>query len=425
MKKRLAIIGGGISGLTTAYLTHTTYDISLFESASRVGGHTATVDITYDGVPYTIDTGFIVFNEYTYPNFNRLLSMLGVEKQEAWMGFSVVNKDYNLEYNTSGLSGFFAQRKNILSLIHWRFLFEILRFNAQAKQISVTGAAPEDETLATFLKKNNYSKKFTESYIMPLTSIIWSQDQQSVLEVPLHFFVSFFRNHGLFSKADILRWFVVKNNSRSYIEPLSNSFKDRIYLEAKINKVKREETGVIIHFADGTQQFFDEVVFATHSDSAHNLLEESFKSERTVLSLIPYVEHSVTLHTDSSIMPKAPSAWESWNIESTIQSSTPIFTYWMNQLQSIVAPVQFFVSLDAGDRVAKGSILHSAKYSHPVFSVSSVSAQTKWQEINGINHVWFAGAYWRNGFHEDGVWSGIRVAKALGVDISEFEPFIE
>ncbi len=420
-KKKIAIIGSGISGLTTAYLTYSDYEITVYESASRLGGHTATVDITHLGVDYTIDTGFIVFNEKTYPNFNRLLETLKVEKVETWMGFGVSNKEHNLEFNTSGFRGFFAQRRKLFSISHWLFLLEILRFNRQAKNIAVSGLASKTETIATFVEKNKYSKFFIDNYLVPLTAIVWSQDKESILDMPLHFFLSFFHNHGLFSKGDLLKWFVVKSNSRSYIEPMIGSFENLIKTDTHIQKIYKYENGVEVAFIDGSRELFDEVVLATHSDIALNLLDDTFKQEHTILSLMPYSKHEVVLHTDESLMPKSSDAWEAWNIQVPEKSKVPIFTYWMNLLQGIAAPINFFVSLDPVGEIIPEKVLHTATYSHPIFSVESVRAQGRWSELQGQNHVWFAGAYWRNGFHEDGVWSGIRVAKALGADISVFK----
>ena len=233
-------------------------------------------------------------------------------------------------------------------------------------------------------------------------------------------FVSFFRNHGLCTKGDLLQWFAVENNSRSYIKPLTKKFEERIKTNVTIVRVSKHSAGVSIVFNDGTEAMFDEVVFATHSDTALALLDPDFTTERNLLGQLPYSTHEVVLHTDSSLIPKSRNAWASWNIRVQTGVTKPIFSYWMNLLQGMQAPVDFFVTLDAGTLIAPEKVLYKTTYHHPIISTDSVLAQNKWSEINGHNHVWFVGAYWRNGFHEDGVWSGIRVAQALGVDLGIF-----
>ena len=412
---RIAIIGSGISGLTCAYLLHTHHDIQVFESADRIGGHTATKNISLDGKQYNIDTGFIVYNDWTYPNFIRLLDQLGVGSQPTEMSFSVTCDRSGLEYGGSNLKALFAQRRNWFNLRHWQMLRDIVRFNREATADYMSGLLCDGLTLREYLLNNNYSSVFRDHYLIPMGSAIWSTTLDSMLDVPALFFVRFFKNHGLLSIKNRPQWHVLKGGSQAYLQPLSAGFQQQIRLNSAIRKVTRLAHAVVLEMADGEQIEFDEVVFACHSDQALALLGDASNAETEVLGAMPYANNDVVLHTDTRLLPARKAAWSSWNYRlSGRDQEPPILSYNMNILQGIRSEHTFIVTLNATERIDPEKILGRYQYAHPQFNLGSVAAQQQWQSINGLKRTWFCGAYWRNGFHEDGCVSGIRVAKAIG-----------
>lgn len=411
--KKIAIIGSGISGLTAAYYLHKHHHVCVYEADSRLGGHTATKDITIDGQDYAIDTGFIVFNDWTYPNFIKLLNELGVESQPTDMGFSVSNPTVDYEYAGTNLGTLFAQKRNLLSLNHWQMLRDILRFNKAAVIDLKEGKLPPNETLGQYLARNRYSRSFIEHYLVPMGSAIWSATQQAMLAFPLEFFVRFFDNHGLLNVVNRPQWRVIKGGSRSYIAPLIKGFADKIKLNSPVTQVLRSKHKVAV-VANQQPDYYDEVIFACHSDQALALLGDASDDERRILSAIPYQKNSVVLHTDTRLLPKRRSTWSSWNYRlQNDDTRPPVLTYSMNILQGIKGPTEFCVTLNAPDLIDPDKILGSYEYSHPVFSRASVAAQAAWPLINGVNRSWFCGAWCANGFHEDGVNSALRVVDQL------------
>ncbi len=421
---KIAVVGTGISGLTAAYLLHREHDITVFESADRIGGHTATKDVeTADG-QFAIDTGFIVYNDWTYPNFIRLLNQLGIESKPTDMGFSVHCETSGLEYSGAGLTTMFAQKRNLFRPRHWQMLRDILRFNKQATRDLHGGRLPDDTTLGEYLKANGYSKSFEENYLNPMGSAIWSATIQDMHAFPLRFFVQFFHNHGLLSVTDRPQWRVLKGGSRAYLEPLTKGFKDRIRLNAKINAVVRQPDQVNVSYSvvngESEIQTFDQIIFACHSDQALGLLSDPDPREQSILSAMPYQENEVVLHTDATLLPTRKSVWSSWNYKlNGMTSQPPVLTYNMNILQGLKTSTPFCVTLNGTSKIDPEKILGVYHYAHPRFSLQSVAAQGRWPDINGTNRTWYCGAYWRNGFHEDGVVSAMRVARNLvtGVDI--------
>lgn len=414
---RIAIIGAGISGLTAAWLLQRKHDISVFEREPTIGGHTATVDVNVAGQDYAIDTGFIVFNDWTYPSFIKLMQEIGVSSQPTEMSFSVSCASTGLEYGGSNLNSLFAQRRNLLNPAHWSMLADILRFNREAlADLDGQRLAP-DMTLGEYLAANRYGNAFIRHYLIPMGSAIWSASIPGMLDFPLQFFVRFFKNHGLLNVNDRPQWRVISGGSRQYLQPLAASFRERIQVDADIACVRRESDAAVLRFRDGSEQRFDEVVFACHSDQALALLADPSVEEQRILAAIPYQANEVILHTDSSLLPASTRAWSSWNywLREERQSQA-VLTYNMNILQGIDAPVTFCVTLNASDAINKRHILGRFNYSHPVFSLQSNQAVAQWQQINGTRRSWYCGAWWGNGFHEDGVVSARRVAEALGVE---------
>nr|WP_010130889.1 FAD-dependent oxidoreductase [Microbulbifer agarilyticus] len=428
---RIAIIGSGISGLTSAYLLNQKHEISLFEADSRLGGHTATIDVEEDGKTIPIDTGFIVFNDWTYPNFIKLMSQLGVENQPTDMGFSVsalgsgpngpgqFAKDF--EYAGNNLNSLFAQRRNLLDGGHWRMLRDIVRFNRDAVTDWKRGELSETTTLGAYLDTNGYSAEFASRYLVPMGSAIWSASMSRMLDFSVDFFVRFFYNHGLLNIFNRPQWRVIRGGSKSYIAPMIESFKDRINLSSPVQRVTRVGPHVQLEYVNASgekhMQEFDQVIFACHSDQALTILGDASNPEREILGHIPYEKNSVVLHTDTSLLPKRQSAWASWNYRlQGDDTALPALTYNMNILQRLETSKTYCVTLNADHLIEPSKIIGEYEYEHPQFSVNGNSAQARWGEINGVNRTWFCGAYWANGFHEDGVVSAIRVAKALGVE---------
>lgn len=411
---KIAIIGSGISGLTTAYLLNRKHDISVFEASDWVGGHTHTVDVQVDGRHYAIDTGFIVFNDWTYPNFIELLNQLGVTYQPTEMSFSVCDPVSGVEYNGNTLNSLFAQRRNLLSPPFWGMLRDILRFNREAVDDLQQQRIASDLSLGSYLQQRGYGERFIQHYIVPMGAAIWSMSLADMLNFPLQFFLRFFKNHGLLSVTDRPQWQVIKGGSSSYVTPLSASFAERIRLQCPVQRVERDATGVTLYSAAGSERF-DKVVFACHSDQALQLLAEPSATEQQILGALPYADNDVVLHTDTRLLPKRPLAWASWNYRLGGPTSQPAaLTYNMNILQGLQSDTTFCVSLNQTAAIDPSKILARYTYAHPQYSLAGVAAQARWEELLGANHSYFCGAYWANGFHEDGVVSGLRVARAFG-----------
>jgi len=417
---KIAIVGAGISGLTAAYVLNQKYDVTVFEADSRLGGHTATKKITHKGKLYAIDTGFIVFNDWTYPNFQKLLARLNVSSTPTEMGFSVSCDKTGLEYSGTSLNTMFAQRRNVFNIKHWAMIRDILRFNKESLQDVDSGGEYLEISLGEYLQRKKYSEVFIDKYLIPMGAAIWSASTTIMKGFSLQFFVYFFRNHGLLSINDRPQWHVVEGGSHSYIEPLIENFKDNIRLNTPVNAIHREQDGVQLELMDGSYEQFDEVIIATHSDQALKMLTKPDDGEVDVLGAIPYQDNEVVLHTDTRLLPRARSTWSSWNYrivddqDGLKDTGPPVLTYDMNILQSIESDDTFCVTLNKTEAIDPDKILGIYHYTHPVFSIESVEAQAKWEAINGVNKTWFCGAYWANGFHEDGVVSALRVAEKLG-----------
>jgi predicted NAD/FAD-binding protein len=411
---RIAIIGSGISGLTCAYLLSRRNEVTVFEAADWVGGHTHTVDIEWQGQRYAIDTGFIVFNDWTYPNFIRLMDRLGVASRPTEMSFSVNDPQSGLEYNGNNLDTLFAQRSNLLSPGFWGMLRDIVRFNRQAVADLDSQRIEPGMSLGDYLYTRGYGQRFIHHYIAPMGSAIWSVSRADMLRFPLHFFVRFFRNHGLLSISQRPQWRVIEGGSRSYVAPLCKTFSERIRLNCPVLSVRRDDSGVVITSAAGHERF-DKVVFACHSDQALALLENPTTTEHAVLGALGYAANEVLLHTDTRLLPSRRKAWASWNYRLGGPAHAPAaVTYNMNILQGLDAPVTFCVSLNQGDCVDPSQVLARFEYAHPQYSLAAMAAQARQGELQGNRHSYFCGAYWANGFHEDGVVSALDVAQRFG-----------
>ncbi len=412
---KIAIVGAGISGLTAAYFLNRKHDISVFESQAEIGGHTATKTVNYQNVEYAVDTGFIVYNDWTYPNFIRLMKEIGVESKKTEMSFSVKCEQSGLEYGGNNLNTLFAQRKNMFKADYLKMLYDITRFNKDAITDLESGVIDKAMTLKEYLSQKNYGDSFANQYLIPMGSAIWSSSTDDMLDFPVLFFIRFFKNHGLLSVNNRPQWRVIQGGSKQYLEPLSASFKDNIHVNSPVTSINRSNGGVELRINNGDIQRFDQVVIACHSDQALSMLADSNTLEQTLLEAIPYQSNEVVLHTDHSLLPEKELAWSSWNywLRKGKQEKA-VLTYDMNILQGIKSPCTFCVTLNATDAINPEKILGRYRYSHPVFSLDSMRAVEQWRSINGVNNTWFCGAYWANGFHEDGVTSALRVAQSLG-----------
>ncbi|WP_047285334.1 FAD-dependent oxidoreductase [Pseudomonas protegens] len=411
---KIAIIGSGIAGLTCAYVLNRRHDIRVFEAGSWIGGHTHTVEVSHNGERQAVDTGFIVFNDWTYPNFIRLLGQIGVKFKPTEMSFSVCDPASGLEYNGNNLNSLFAQRRNLLSPGFWGMLRDILRFNKSSMLDLQQQRIAADTTLGDYLKSQGYGERFIQHYIVPMGSAIWSMSRVQMLGFPLQFFVRFFKNHGLLSVNNRPQWCVIEGGSSRYIEPLTASFRQHIRLDCPVRQVERDEQGVLIHSAAGSERF-DKVVFACHSDQALQLLASPSQAEREILQALPYADNDVVLHTDTRLLPRRRLAWASWNyrLDASGDKAAAV-TYDMNILQGLKSDTTFCVSLNQTAVIDPTQILARFTYAHPQYSLEAVTAQARWGELQGARHSFYCGAYWANGFHEDGVVSALRVAQAFG-----------
>lgn len=412
---KVAVIGAGISGLGCAHrLDDLGHQVSVFESRDRIGGHTATYDVKLGARRYAIDTGFIVYNENTYPQFIELMKSLQVVTKPTSMGFSVSDDQSGLEYAGNNLNTLFAQRRNLISPRFLNMVREILRFNREAVADLDAGRLSTDETLGIYLDRNGYSTGFQRSYLLAMTSAIWSADFTDSRDFPVEFFIRFFRNHGLLQVSQRPQWRVIDGGSREYLGPLTAPFEDNIFVNHRVVSVLRQgPAGVTVKFANGREEIFDEVVIAAHSDQALAMLGDATALEQEILGAIPYRDNDVVLHTDDRLLPRNRKTWSSWNYRLKPGTDRAVVTYNMNILQGICSPETFCVTLNDSSSINPARVLGRFNYAHPQFTVAGIKAQQRWQEINGVNGTWFCGAYWHNGFHEDGLASGLRVADAI------------
>ena len=413
---KIAVIGTGISGMVAAWLLHSRHSITVFEANDYVGGHTHTVPVEQAGRTYSVDTGFIVFNERTYPNFCRLLQHLGVASQESEMSFSVKCDRTGLEYCGTSFNTLFAQRRNLFSPSFLSMLLEILRFNKESPRLLTEQAT--DISLGDYLDRGRYSRSFCEQYLIPMGAAIWSTSPSKMLEFPARYFVQFLVNHGLVTLTDRPLWRTITGGSWKYVERLTAGFHDRIHLNCPVQRVRRTADGVELISPRGSE-LFDQVIFATHGDQSLRLLgDDATMLEREILGAFVCSRNVAILHTDTSILPKRRLAWASWNYHLTDSPlDAPSVTYQMNILQRLESAEPFCVTLNREESIRPEKILQRYVYEHPMYTPAAVAAQKRHSEISGQDkRTHFCGAYWGYGFHEDGVKSALAVAKAFGLD---------
>jgi predicted NAD/FAD-binding protein len=403
---KIAVIGTGIAGNVAAYHLAREHEVTVFEASDRIGGHTNTMDVEHEGRHYAVDTGFIVFNDWTYPNFIKLLDELGVASQDSDMSFSVRNEKTGLEYNGATLNSLFAQRSNLFRPSFYRMIREILRFNREAPSLLEAGAA--EISLDAYLASENYSREFIDHFIIPMGAAIWSAKPAVMGKMPARFFIRFFQNHGMLSVNDRPVWRVIKGGSNRYVEKLVAGHRERIRLNAPVESVLRHPTHVEVKVRGQEIESFDQVFIASHGDQALRMLADPGSSEEQVLGKFQFQDNEAILHTDESLMPRRRRAWAAWNYHMPVNEQERVaLTYNMNILQGIEAPVQFCVTLNHSKAIDPAKIIQRVQYRHPVFTPEAVEAQTRQKEINGRYRTYYCGAYWRNGFHEDGVVSAL------------------
>jgi predicted NAD/FAD-binding protein len=409
---RIAIVGGGVSGIVTAVRLHARHEIVLYEAGAYLGGHTNTVTVERADGTWAIDTGFIVLNDRNYPNFNRLLSEAGVAIQPTHMGFSVKGEDVDFEYAGTP-RGVFCQRSNLVNPIFLRMIADMMRFNRELTALLASGET--GPSLGEWVERGGYSRAFIDRLIVPQASAVWSADPATMWGFPVRFLAEFFHNHGMLGFRNRPQWQTVVGGSHRYVEALSRPFADRVRLRAPVTNVTRDDDGVTVTSATGAERF-DEVVLACHSDQALELLRgDASPLERELLGAFPYQPNEAVLHTDRTLLPRRRAAWQAWNYH-LFAEPRPMttVTYYMNHLQRLSAADDFCVSLNMTDRIDPASIIAVIPYSHPVYTAAGVAAQARWAEISGSRRTHFCGAYWRYGFHEDGVVSALRACEAVG-----------
>jgi predicted NAD/FAD-binding protein len=410
---RIAIVGAGVSGLVAAHLLGREHDITVYEAASYAGGHTNTIRVDTPNETHAIDTGFIVFNDRNYPNFERLLDRLRVASQPSEMSFSVSDGRGDFEYNGSSPNGLFANRRHLVTPWFHRMLADFARFNRAAR--SLLHHDGDGPSLGHWLEEQRFSRPFIDRLIVPQASAVWSADPHQMWSFPARFLAEFFDNHGMLSVRDRPRWRTVRGGSARYVEALLAQFGGHLRLGTPVASVTRRPDHVLITPRGSDPERFDEVVLATHSDQALAMLEDASDREHQILRAIPYQRNQAVLHTDVRMLPRRRRAWASWNyhLEDPPGPLTTV-TYHMNRLQALTAEQEFCVTLNRAGEIDPDKVIRTIDYAHPVYTAAGVAAQARVAEISGRNRTHFCGAYWGWGFHEDGVASGLRVARHFG-----------
>ena len=414
---KIAVVGAGIAGLTAAYLLCEDHQVTVFEANDYIGGHTNTVAVSSGGESYAVDTGFIVFNEKTYPHFVALMKRLGVSWRRSDMSFSVHCADTGLEFKPSTLDTMFAQRKNLFRPWFYRMLTDALRFKKECEAV-LEQEGDENQTLAEFLQENRYSRGFVDYFILPMGAAIWSADPTGFGQFPVRYFAAFFKNHGFLNIKDQPQWLTIEGGSSRYIEPLTRGFADRIRLNSPVAALRRSDDRVTVTVAGGDPEVFDQAIIAAHSDQALALLSDPTEKEQEILGAIAYQENETVLHTDTAVLPVRRKAWAAWNYFIPPEKTGRVaVTYDMNILQGLAAEEEFCTTLNRTADVDPAKVIRRIVYHHPVYNPTSLAARRRRDEISGKNRTWYCGAYWHYGFHEDGVRSAVEVCRHFGKDL--------
>jgi predicted NAD/FAD-binding protein len=408
----VAVVGTGISGLSAAWLLSQSCDITVYEQAKRLGGHSNTIEVPGAG---PVDMGFIVYNPATYPNLTALFEHLGVPTRASDMSFAVSRGAGALEYAGTGLNGLFAQRRNLLNPRFWAMLRDLVRFYRQANREAQAGL-PDDRSLGDYLAANRYGEAFLQDHLLPMAAAIWSTPASLMADYPAAAFLRFCRNHGLLQLTDRPAWRTVTGGSREYVRRLTAPYAERLRLGCGVRSIRRESGGVRILDTSGAEAVYDQVVIAAHADQALRLLADPSVPEQELLGALRYRANDAIMHRDARLMPRRRAVWSSWNYMSvqTGPAAPPFVSYWMNRLQALADPAPVFVTLNTPESCAPAGVIHRESYDHPQFDTAAMAAQRRLWSIQGVQRTWYCGAYFGAGFHEDGLQAGLAVAEALG-----------
>ncbi|XOB60871.1 NAD(P)/FAD-dependent oxidoreductase [Campylobacterota bacterium DY0563] len=412
-KLKIAVLGAGISGLGTAYLLSKKHSVDLYEKENRLGGHARTTFVEEDNKKFGVDTGFLVFNHETYPLLTKLFKKLDVKIENSDMSFAFWDKSSNIAYNGQSLKGMFVQKKNLFNISHYVMIRDIIKFNKKANQDLENNSKDLDKTLKEYLEE--FSAYFKQRYIIPMGASIWSTPTKKMNEFPARTFLTFFKNHGLLGVDTHHQWLTVSGGSINYVKKIAQNISGKIFLEADILKVERSEDKVTIHQKDGTKKVYDKVVFAMHAPDALELLEKPTLDEMEILSCFTYKENQAVLHNDKKALYPNKKAYAAWNYKSEDKNGDVTLSYWINLLQNLDVKKEYFVSLNETSKLDE--VIEKIEYSHPQFDLRAIEAQEKHHLISGKNNTYYAGAYWRYGFHEDGLYSANKIAKEFGCEL--------
>lgn len=410
---RIAVIGAGISGLGAAYLLSQKHEVDLYEKEPRLGGHARTTMVEEDGERFGVDTGFLVFNHETYPLLTKLFAKLDVSIENSDMSFGFWDKKSGVAYNAQTLGGLFFQKKNLFSPSHYKMILDILRFNKKANYDVDNDTRDLDKSLGEYLK--DFGATFKERYILPMGAAIWSTPSDEMHEFPARTFLQFFKNHGLLGVTTQHQWLTVSGGSINYVDKIKEHISGQVVLSAAIKEVRRYENGAVLEFLDAESECYDKVVFATHAPQTLELLADASEHEKEILGAFGYKANDALLHNDATALYPDKKIYAAWNYKSTANADAVTLSYWINRLQNLRSKKEYFVSLNEIDQLEQ--VIERISYEHPQFNSQAITAQKQRSLINGVNHTYFTGAYWRYGFHEDGLWSAVSIAEAFGCEL--------
>ena len=410
---KIAVLGAGISGLGSAYILSSKHEVDLYEKDNRFGGHARTTQVSENGKTFGVDTGFLVFNYETYPLLTKLFEKLDVKIEKSDMSFGFWDKSSNTAYNGQSIGGLFFQKKNLFSFKHYVMIKDIMRFNKQANSDIENENIDEKMTLKEYLK--DYSQVFKDRYLMPMGAAIWSTPSNKMNEFPALTFLRFFKNHGLLGVSTHHQWLTVSNGSINYVNKILPKISGKVIKNSDVISVKREENHVVLRHADGRESVYDKVVLAMHAPDALGLLEDPSLDEVEILGAFKYKENKAVLHTDKNALFPNKDIYAAWNYKTSKHSKDVTLSYWINRLQNLVCSKEYFVSLNETHEIKE--VIENIKYSHPQFTLNAIKMQQRRDEINGVNNTFYAGAYWRYGFHEDGLWSANTLSQKLGCQL--------
>ncbi len=407
---KIAVLGAGISGLGSAYLLSQKHEVDLYEKEDRLGGHARTTMVEEDGKRFGVDTGFLVFNHETYPFLTKLFEKLDVKIEKSDMSFGFWDESSNNAYNGQSLGGLFFQKKNLFSPSHYRMIADIIRFNKTANRDIDQNSSALDGTLGEYLA--SYSEVFKERYIIPMGAAIWSTPSEKMHDFPAKTFIQFFKNHGLLGVTTQHQWLTVSGGSINYVEKIKEHISGKIIVNSDVIGIKRDEDGVTLIHRDGSESQYDKVVMAMHAPQALEVLQDATSKEVEILSAFPYKQNDALLHNDSKALYPDKKIYAAWNYKTGGKENTVTLSYWINRLQNLDSKKEYFVSLN--ETAALKNVIERITYEHPQFDRKAIMMQSRREEINGKNHTYYAGAYWRYGFHEDGLWSANTIAQDFG-----------